>query len=94
MKQYLLYVYLAFALALLVTCFCRLAYTSKRNTKRPVRWAFTFLAVFALTCLFSPFWGYEPGLLLTVGVAAMFCVQFVTAHYWRRGLPNAFREST
>lgn len=92
MKVYLLFVYLAFSMALLATCFCRLARTTKNNTKRSVRWAFQFLAIFALTCLFSPLWGYEPGLLLTCGVAAMFCVQFVTAHYWRHGVPRAFAK--
>lgn len=92
MKDYLLFAYMVFSLALLVTCFCRLAHTTKKNTHRSVRWAFQFLAVFALSCLFSPFWGYEPGLLLTVGVAAMFCVQSVTAHYWRQGVPRAFSK--
>lgn len=81
------------ALALFYSCFCRASFTSKANTKRDIRWAFTFLGVMALVSVLAPFWGYDPDGFTTALLTAIAVVQLTTAHHWRKGVPDAFRRS-
>lgn len=89
----LLAIWQAFALALFYSCCCRASFTSKANTKRDVRWAFTFLGVMALLSILAPFWGYDPDGFTTALLASITVCQLTTAHHWRKGVPQAFRRS-
>jgi hypothetical protein len=84
----------ALALALFYSCFCRASYTSKANTKRDIRWAFTFLGVMALLSVFAPFWGYDPDGFTVALLGAITVVQLATARHWRAGIPAPFRKDT
>lgn len=81
------------AAALFYSCFCRAAFTNKRNTRRDVRWVFTYLGVMSLLCVLAPLWGYEPDGFTTALLGAIALVQLVTAHHWRRGVPAQFRSN-
>jgi hypothetical protein len=81
-----------FAFGLFWSCFCRSAHTSKANTKRDIRWAFTILGVVAIVCMVAPLWGYEPDGLVVLVLAAATITQLVTAHHWRAGVPRQFRR--
>lgn len=83
-----------FAVALFMSCVCRASYTNKRNTKRDVRWAFTFLGVVAVLCMVAPVFGYEPDGLVTALLAAIALLQVVTAHHWRAGVPPRFQQES
>ena len=89
----LLALYEAFAIALLYSCFCRAAHTSKANTRRDVRWAFTVTGVVAVLAVIAPAYGHEPDRLEVALLGAFAIVQLVTAHHWRAGVPAAFRRS-
>lgn len=82
----------ALALALLYSCFCRASFTSKANTKRDVRWAFTYLGVMAVLAVLAPFWGYDPDAFTVALLGALTVVQLTTAHHWRNGVPAQFRR--
>lgn len=82
----------AFSLLTFYTCFCRSAHTSKANTKRDVRWAFTLLGVVSILCIVAPLWGYQPDLISLLLAASAAIVQVVTSHHWRRGVPLPFRK--
>lgn len=89
----LVIVFEAFAIALFSSCLCRASYTNKANTKRDIRWAFTFLGVMSLVAVLAPLlWGYEPDGMSTALLAAMTVVQLVTSHHWRNGVPAQFRR--
>ena len=81
-----------FSLSILWSCFCRAAHTSKANTKRDIRWAFTVLGVVAIICVASPLAGYEPDGIAVLLSGAMSLVQGATAYHWRRGVPDRFRR--
>lgn len=83
----------ASALALVYSCFCRATYTSKANTKRDIRWAFTLLGVMGLLSVMAPFWGYDPDGFTVALLVVITLVQITTAHHWRRGVPAQFRKS-
>lgn len=77
--------------ALLFSCFCRVAVTDKTNTRRVIRWGFSWLGVFALACLIAPWlWGFAPTWPVTGLITAMAAVQISTAKYWRHGVPLDF----
>lgn len=80
------------ALSLFWCCFCRSSFTSKRNTKRDVRWAFTLLGVVAIVCIVAPLWDYRPDPIAIIVLVAAALVQLVTDHHWRGGLPKAFQK--
>ena len=82
----------AFALALFYSCFCRALFTSKKNTRRDIRWAFTYLGVISLVCVLAPFWGDEPDGITIALIGAIAVVQLTTAYHWRRGVPDKFRK--
>lgn len=82
----------AFALPLAYSLFCRALHTHKGNTKRDVRWVFTFMGVVALVCVFAPFFGYDPDALTMMLLAAIAMVQVVTAHHWYAGVPARFQK--
>lgn len=84
----------AMALALVWSCFCRASHTSKSNTKRDVRWAFTWLGVMALVSMLAPFWGYDPDPFTTFLLGSIVAVQLTTAYHWRRGVPAQFRRES
>ncbi len=93
MKLAVLILFQVFGAALLWSCFSRLTFTSKRNTKRAVRWTFTALAVVAAVCLAAPWFAdYQPDAMATalLGISAL--TQLVTAHYWRAGVPRQFQK--
>jgi hypothetical protein len=81
------------SLALVYSCFCRASFTSKANTKRDIRWSFTYLGVMALLCALAPFWGYDPDGFTIALLGAITLVQLTTAHHWRNGIPHQFRRS-
>ncbi len=81
-----------FALTLTYSCVCRASFTSKANTRRDVRWAFTYLGVMALLGVLAPLWGYEPDGFTTALLGSITVVQLVTAHHWRNGVPAPFRR--
>ena len=60
----------ALAGALVYSCFCRASFTSKANTKRDIRWAFTILGVVSILCIVSPLWGYRPDWLVILMTSA------------------------
>lgn len=93
MKLYLVIVFELAAALLVWSCFCRAAFTHKRNTRRPIRWTFTLLAIMACTCFFAPIlWHYEPD-GVSAGLAGVLALtQLVTNHYWRQGVPPQFKE--
>jgi hypothetical protein len=74
------------------SCFCRAAFTSKANTRRDVRWAFTFLGVMAMLSVLAPFWGYHPDGFTVALLASITVVQLTTAHHWHKGVPAPFRR--
>jgi hypothetical protein len=80
------------AWALVYSCFCRAAFTNKRNTRRDVRWAFSLLGVMALLSVFLPFWGYNPDGFTVALLVVITLVQLTTAHHWRNGVPAKFRR--
>lgn len=85
--------YLLLCSALLYSCFCRAARMNKRNTRRPVRWAFQLLTVTAATALAAPMlWAYRPDWVVVLLLASFVAVQWVTAHYWRHGVPQSFQS--
>lgn len=81
-----------FAWALVYSCFCRASHTSKRNTRRDIRWAFTYLGVMSLLCALAPFWGYAPDGFTVALLGAITVVQLTTAYHWRHGVPAQFRK--
>lgn len=82
----------ALALALVYSCFCRASFTNKANTKRDVRWSFTYLGVMAVLSVLAPFWGYDPDGFTVALLGALTVVQLTTAHHWRNGVPVQFRK--
>lgn len=88
----LLALYEAFACALLWSCFCRATYTSKANTRRDVRWAFSLLGFAALVATLGPLFGYEPDEMATLLLGAVAATQIVTAHHWHAGVPEPFQK--
>jgi asparagine N-glycosylation enzyme membrane subunit Stt3 len=89
-----LFIWEAAALALVCSLFCRASHTSKGNTRRDIRWAFTFLGVVAIVATLAPFWGYDPDPLTIALLAAIAVVQITTAYHWRRGVPAQFRRTS
>ncbi|MCC2673281.1 MAG: hypothetical protein K0R58_228 [Ramlibacter sp.] len=83
-----------FALALVYSCFCRATYTTKANTRRDIRWAFTGLGVMAWLSVLAPLWGYEPDGFALALLVTMTAVQITTSHHWRKGIPAQFRRDT
>lgn len=81
-----------FSLTLVYSCFCRASFTSKANTRRDIRWAFTCLGVVSLMCVLGPLWGYAPDGLSVALIGAMAVVQLTTALHWRQGVPEKFRK--
>lgn len=79
-----------FSFAVFWSCFCRAAHTSKANTKRDIRWAFTLLGVVSIVCMVAPLWGYHPDLVSVLLAGSTAIVQTVTAYHWRRGVPARF----
>ncbi len=80
-----------YALALLLSCFCRLALTRKSNTVRAVRWTFTALSIVAACCVAAPWLtGYQPDAMATALVGVIALTQIVTSHHWRKGVPAQF----
>jgi len=88
----LLLLYEVFALALLYSCFCRATHTTKANTRRDVRWAFTLLGVTAVVATLAPLFGFVPDGMETALLGAIAILQLVTAHHWRAGVPAPFRK--
>jgi hypothetical protein len=82
----------AFAALIFWSCFCRASHTSKANTKRDVRWAFTLLGVVSIVCIVAPFFGYVPDLISIALVGSTAMVQLATSYHWRRGVPVQFRK--
>jgi hypothetical protein len=82
----------ALALALFYSCFCRARHTHKGNTKRDIRWAFTYLGVMSILSALAPFWGYDPDAFAVALLGAITVVQITTAHHWRKGIPAQFRK--
>lgn len=84
--------YLLLCGALVYSCFCRATRMSKRNTRRLVRWAFQLLTVAATVALAAPMlWSYRADWVIVLLLAAFVAVQWVTARYWRHGVPHSFR---
>jgi hypothetical protein len=81
-----------FALLLFFSCFCRSVHTSKANTKRDIRWAFTFLGVVAILCIVLPLWGWRPDTVTVLLIAAAAITQLVTSYHWRAGVPPRFQK--
>lgn len=77
--------------ALGYSLFCRSTHTTKRNTRRDIRWSFAFLGAITIVAAVAPLFGYDPDALTILLVAGMTIVQLVTAFHWRRGVPGAFR---
>jgi hypothetical protein len=80
------------AWALVYSCFCRASFTSKANTRRDIRWAFSLLGIMALLSVFAPFWGYDPDGFTVALLVVITLVQLTTAHHWRQGVPVKFRR--
>lgn len=80
------------ALALFYSCFCRASFTSKANTRRDIRWSFTFLGVMSLLAVLAPLYGYDPDGFTVSLLVCMTVVQLTTAHHWRGGVPAQFRR--
>jgi hypothetical protein len=79
----------AFSAALTYSCFCRASFTSKANTRRDIRWSFTYLGVMSVL---APFWGYEPDGFTVALLGSITVVQLTTSFHWRRGVPPQFRR--
>ncbi|SFB96976.1 hypothetical protein SAMN05216344_106137 [Polaromonas sp. OV174] len=91
----LLVLFQVHALALLMSCFCRLAKTSKANTLPSVRWVFTGLSIVSAWCAAAPWlFAYRPDLISTALVCAITYTQIVTSHHWRRGVPHQFLKES
>lgn len=89
----MLTLYLLLSGCLWWTCFCRAARMSKRNTIRPVRWAFALLTATATLALYAPFGtGYQPDWVAVLLLAGIVAVQVTTSKYWRHGVPDNFRN--
>jgi hypothetical protein len=82
----------AFSIAIFWSCFCRAVHTSKANTVREVRWAFTLLGVVSILCIVAPLWGYHPDGIAVLLVGAIAVLQITTSHHWRGGVPERFRS--
>lgn len=80
------------AAALVYSCACRFARTSKHRTRAGIRWAFNALVIYAGTALFAP-WacGWQPDGMDVLAVAAITWVQIATAVYWHDGVPLPYR---
>lgn len=83
----------ASAIALFYSCFCRASFTSKANTRRDIRWSFTFLGVMSLLSVLAPLYGYDPDGFTLALLVCMTVVQVTTAHHWRKGVPPPFRSN-
>lgn len=85
-------IYLALAAALWWTCFCRATRMNKRNTLRPVRWAFALLTAAATVAIYAPLaTAYQPDWVTVLLLAGIAAVQITTSKYWRHGVPDNFR---
>lgn len=85
-------IYLALAAALWWTCFCRATRMNKRNTLRPVRWAFALLTTAATVAIYAPLaTSYQPDWVTVLLLAGIAAVQITTSKYWRHGVPDNFR---
>lgn len=80
-------------LALVVSCICRARHMTKEGTRPAIRYATTALAGAGFGLLLSasirPDWVL--GSLLSLALATL-AVQWVSARYWRSGLPAQFRS--
>ena len=84
--------YLLLAGVLWWGCFCRASRMSKRNTLRPVRWAFAALAASATLAIYAPLaTAYQPDWVDVVLLAGIVAVQVTTSRYWHHGVPDDFR---
>jgi hypothetical protein len=81
----------AFSFATFWSCFCRAAHTSKTNSKRDIRWAFTSLGVVSILCIAAPLYDWQPDAIAVLMAGAIAAVQVVTSHHWRQGVPEKFR---
>ena len=87
----LLLIFELHAFALLVSGFCRMAMTSKQNTRPTIRWVFTMLSLVAATCVVAPvLFDYRPDWVSAALVAVFAYTQIVTSYHWRRGVPTQF----
>ncbi len=85
----------ALSAALVWSCLCRFAHTSKINTRAPIRWAFTALSVYASLSLFGPYASdWQPDAMNVIALAAITAVQVVTSYFWRDGVPVQFRTDS
>lgn len=83
------------AAALVWSCVCRFTHTSKTNTRAPIRWAFSALAVYAAVSLFAPYASdWMPDAMSVLALAAITAVQVVTSFFWRHGVPVRFRSDS
>lgn len=93
MSLFLLGLFQLSAGVLLYSCFSRASFTSKANTRRPIRWVFTILGVMACVCLFAPWLtDYEPDGMAAALVAQLALTQLVTSHFWHAGVPPQFQK--
>jgi hypothetical protein len=85
-------VYLALAMALFYTSFCRLVMVD-RETVPVIRIAFYAQAVAAAGAAFSIlFWGHRPEIPDILVMGSMVCVQVTTSRLWRDGVPVQYRQ--
>lgn len=97
--QYLPVVWLVlhtlFAAALVYSCACRFARTSKHRTRAGIRWAFNGLVIYGGAALFGPYaCGWQPDGMAVLAVAAITWVQVATAVYWHDGVPLPYRTAS
>jgi hypothetical protein len=84
----------AFSAAIFWSCFCRAVHTSKANTVREVRWAFTLLGVVSIMCIVAPLFHYQPDGIAVMLAGAIAVVQIVTSSHWRHGVPARFAPNS
>lgn len=81
-----------FSAVIFWSCFCRAAHTSKVNSKRDIRWAFTLLGVVSILCIAAPLYDWRPDAVAVLLAGAIATVQVATGHHWRAGVPKPFRK--
>lgn len=81
-------------LALIFSCLCRARHMTTASTFAAIRYATTALAsaglCLVLAAAFRPEW--VPVTLLVLAVSTL-SVQWISARYWRAGLPAPFKKS-
>ena len=82
----------AFSITTFWSCFCRAAHTSKTNSKRDIRWAFTLLGIVSILCIAAPLYEWRPDAIAVLLAGAIASVQVVTSHHWRAGVPKQFQS--